>query len=184
MATPKRKSGKSARAKRCGIGSRTMAVAALLAASVASGSAPVFAATGNVTFEGTIDTNASCAITVQQNGRFGISSDFKSLSSKIAGGQVGIADVLAIGSYDISATTFPTFTAAPSGGTTGTTLQSLFSGTSLLFGVNFAERPGTSPVTLPAGLSYTRVNAHLVASRVGSAFPTGFYQGIVVVRCE
>ncbi len=142
------------------------------------------AVTNGVTFQGTIDTPATCSITVRQNGRFGVSADYKTLSSKIAGGLDGIADVLAFGTYNVSATTFPTFTASPTGGTTGTSIQSFFSGTSLLLGLNFAERPGTNPIALPSGLSYTRISTHLVATRTGSAFPTGYYQGIVVVRCE
>lgn len=168
----------------CGdrVGGARLRVVYILAALIVT--SPVLAATNNVTFEGTIDTAASCTVTVRQNGLFGISSDFRTLSSKLAGGQAGVADVLAFGSYNVSATTFPTFTAAPSGGTTGTTLQPLFSGTSILLGANFAERPGTSPVALPFGVSLTRINTHLVATRTGSMFPTGFYQGIIVVRCE
>lgn len=160
------------------------AASAALMAMFEAGIAPAFAASGNVTFEGTIDTNASSTVTVRQNGRFGISSDFRTLSSKIAGGQVGIADVFAMGSYSVSATMFPILNAAPSGGTMGTMLQPLFSGTSILLGANFAERPGTSPVALPLGVSLTRINTHLVATRTGSMFATGLYQGIIVVRCE
>ncbi len=164
---------------------RWLKVIAGMAVVAAALAAPVsFAATGNVTFEGTIDTNASCSVTVRQDGGFGISGDYRLLSSKIAGGQSGIADVLAIGNYTVSAPTFPSFTASPSGGGTSTTIQSFFSGSSLLLGANFPERPGNSPVVLPVGLSYTRINTHLVATRTGSAFPTGYYQGIVIVRCE
>lgn len=142
------------------------------------------AATGNVVFQGSITTNNSCAINVRQNGRLGISADYRTLSSKLAGGLVGIADVTAIGNFQISATTIPSFTVAPVGGNTNTTFQSLFSGASVLFGANFAERPGSNPVTLPFILSITRLNIHFVATRTGSSFPTGPYEGTVVVRCE
>ena len=167
------------------IAGKALLFASLTIATVSLVSSASLAATGNVTFEGTIDTNASFSVTVRQDGGFGISADYRLLSSKIAGGQGGIADVLAIGNYSVSAPTFSSFTAAPSGGGTSTTTQSVFSGSSLLLGANFAERPGNnSPVVLPAGLSYTRINTHLVATRTGNAFPTGYYQGIVIVRYE
>lgn len=142
------------------------------------------AATGNVVFQGSITPNNSCAINVRQNGRFGLSADYRTLSSKLAGGQVGIADVRAIGNFRISAVTIPLFTVAPVGGNTNTTFQSLFSGTSILFGATFPERPGNNPVTLPFILSITRLNIHLVAARTGSSFPSGPYEGTVIVRCE
>lgn len=163
---------------------RLAGVSALCVASALSSATPSHATTGNVVFEGTIDTNASCSVTVRQNGRFGVSGDLKTMSSKIAGGQVGLADVLAFGNYQVSAVTLPFFSSAPAGGNAGTTFQSLFSGASLLLGANFAEQAGNSPVNLPVGLSYTRISAHLVATRTGSTFPTGFYQGTIVVRCE
>lgn len=142
------------------------------------------AATGNVVFQGSVTPNNSCAINVRQNGRLGLSANYRILSSKLAGGQVGIADVTAIGNFQISAVTTPSFSVAPVGGNTNTTFQSLFSGASILFGATFAERPGNNPVTLPFILSVTRLNIHYIATRTGSSFPTGPYEGTVIVRCE
>ncbi len=147
-------------------------------------SVPAAAATGNVVFSGSITTANQCTITVVNDGTFGLSADKMQLSSKLAGGVAAVADVRSNHAYNISAIAVPTLTSYPVGGNTSVSLQSLYSGVSILNGATFAEQNGTIPVTLRNGLSRTRVTVNLVATRTGSPYPVGYYQGTVTVRCE
>ncbi len=142
------------------------------------------AVTGSVVFTGNISTSNQCTITVVNDGTFGISGDFKQLSSKLPGGIAAVADVRSNHAYTISAIAVPMLTAFPFGGDTGVTIQSLYSGQSLQNGATFAEQNGNVPVTLRNGLSRTRLTVNLSATRTGSAFPSGYYQGTVTIRCE
>ena len=141
------------------------------------------AATGNVVFNGNISNNNLCLITIEQNGTLGVSSDVRQLSSKIAGGSAGVARVLGLGSYNISAVTPSAFAVGPTGANTGVTRQVRYSGINLLGGgATFAEKNGSllTPVT---GLHQTRVTMHFIADRL-TAFPQGHYEALVVLRCE
>ncbi len=142
------------------------------------------AATGNVVFSGSITTSNQCTITVVNDGTFGISADKMQLSSKLAGGLAAVADIRSNHAYNISAIAVPTLTSYPVGGNTSVSLQSLYSGVSILNGATFAERNGNVPVTLRNGLSRTRVTVNLVATRTGSPYPVGYYEGTVTLRCE
>ncbi len=161
---------------------KTIAGLALVALSLAAQIS--FAATGNVTFTSTVSVNNSCSILVVNNGRFGIAANVRQLSSRLAGGQAAVANIVSTTNYRISAIANPVLTSSPAGGGTGVTLASRFSGQSVSNGRTFAERNGTSRVRLRNGLSTTRVTVHLSATRVGSAFPSGYYQGAVTLRCE
>ncbi len=142
------------------------------------------AATSNVTFTSTLSPNNSCTIVVVNDGRFGVAANVRQLSSKLAGGLAAVANIISTTNYRISAIANPTLTSYPTGGNTGVTMAALYSGQSVTNGRTFTERNGTSRVRLRNGLSTTRVTVHLSATRTGSAFPTGYYQGKVTLRCE
>ena len=153
--------------------------ACLLATAVAAE-----AATGSVVFSGTVDDRNQCQITVNNDGAFGVSADRQTLSSKIAGGSAASATVRSTRRYDVSAIALPTLTVFPTGGDQNVTLLSRWAGQSLQNGFTFAERNGDVTFRTPNGLSRTLLTINLIATRTGSAFPTGYYQGIVVIRCE
>lgn len=143
-----------------------------------------FAATASVTFTGNVVVNNTCSINVINDGRFGLSANARQLSSKLSGGLAARADIVSTRNFRISAIAVPTLTSYPVGGNTGVTMASRYSGQSISNGRTFGERNGTSRVTLRNGLSTTRVTVHLSATRTGSAFPSGYYQGTVTIRCE
>jgi hypothetical protein len=146
--------------------------------------APAYAATGNVTFTSNVSVNNSCAIVVVNNGRFGVAVNVRQLSSKLSGGMAAVANIVSTTNYRISAIPNPALTSYPTGGNTGVAMAALYSGQSISNGRTFSERNGTSRVRLRNGLSTTRVTVHLAATRAGSAFPSGYYQGAVTLRCE
>lgn len=135
-------------------------------------------------FYGTVTTNNQCSIIVYNDGLFGISANKMIMSSKLAGGSAAVAEVRSNHAYSVTAVPVPTLTIYPNGGNTNVTLASLFSGQSIQNGNTFAEQAGTTPVVLRNGLSRTRLTIHLAATRTVSPFPTGNYQGTVIVRCE
>lgn len=176
---------RSAKNQRC---SRLFGIQAPFAAlfTVVSSLSPLIntAAAANMQFSAEVTPPNGCTIVVQRDGLLGLSGDKKVLSSKLAGGLSGIADVFSGGNYSLTAESTPGFTTAPSGGNSNTTFSSLFSGIDIFRGRTFSERNGTNPIHLRGGISITRVNVHLVATRTGSDFPGGDYTGSVVVRCE
>lgn len=165
--------------------SRHFALVALSSALVAvSLSADALSATGNVVFNGTISPNNSCSITINQNGSLAVRADYRQLSSKLSGGVAGSADVIALGNFNLGATTPAVFAVGPANANVGVTRQALFSGTNLFGGgATFAERDG-SIVAPVIGLSWTRLALNFVATKTGPAFSTGHYEALVVVRCE
>jgi hypothetical protein len=113
----------------------------------------------------------------------GVSPDTRQLSSKIAGGQPGIADIASMRNYDISVDGPSFFMDAPGGGNDAVTFTTTYSGTSINRGRDFAEQPGSNKVKLRGATSITRVNIHLVANKP-TGFPGGTYRAITTVRCE
>jgi hypothetical protein len=142
------------------------------------------AVSAGVEFRSEVTPPNACTVLVRRDGDLGLSGDKKVLSSKIAGGLSGIADVFSSGAYDLYAETTGYFSTSPALGNLNTTVVSLFSGIDIFRGRTFAEQDGSIPVTLRRGISITRVNVNLVATRTGSDFPGGDYTGTVVVRCE
>ena len=121
---------------------------------------------------------------VGQNGSLAVRADYRQLSSKLAGGVAGSADVIALGNFNIGATTPAVFSVGPFDANVGVSRQALYSGTNLLGGgATFAERDGSivAPIN---GVSWTRVALNFVATKVGPMFSTGHYEALVVVRCE
>jgi hypothetical protein len=144
---------------------------------------PAFAAQDSVQFMGNITDNNSCVITLIQSGELGVSPDMRQLSSKLAGGRPGIADITSRRNYFISVDGPSFFMTAPAGGNNGVTFTTTYSGTDISRGRNFAEQPGSQAVRLRGNVSTTRVNIHLVANRPDN-FPGGDYSALTVVRCE
>jgi type 1 fimbria pilin len=140
-------------------------------------------AQGNINFWGNITNNNACVITLVQSGALGVSTDGRQLSSKVAGGQPGIADIASMRNYDISVDGPSFFMEAPSGGNDAVTFTTTYSGASINRGRDFPEQPGSTLVKLRGATSTTRVNIHLVANKP-TTFPTGNYRAITTVRCE
>jgi hypothetical protein len=122
--------------------------------------------------------------TSQVSSPTGISTDKKVLSSKISVGLSAIADITSGSNYNVTAEAPSGFSVGPSDSALNTTFAARFSGIDVFRGRTFAERSGSSAVTLRTGISITRLNVHLIATRTGSQFPSGTYEGTVVVRCE
>lgn len=166
---------------------RALGVFLAMAAGLAA--APAAAATGDVVFHGNINSSSSCTVVVNQHGDLGVSANFRQLSSKITGGAPGKVSILQRGVYDISATTLPIFSSGPNGANTGVTRQVRFSGvaTNLVtgFSVNIAEMAASPGIRVNSFGMNSRVNLdiHFIADRP-TAFPSGYYQSIVTVRCE
>ncbi len=141
------------------------------------------AAQDNVQFWGNITTNNPCVVILGRQGQLGVSPDLRQLSSKIAGGMSGVADIYSLIGYQISVDGPSFFMTAPGGGNTGAAFTTTYSGSNIFRGVTFPEQPGSQQVRLNSGFSITRVNIHLVADRADS-FPSGSYTAITTVRCE
>jgi hypothetical protein len=160
---------------------RLLAVACALAAI-----SPQMAGAANtgVPFIGSVTTANQCSITLIRDGTFAFSADRMQMSSKLAGGLSGQAEVQSNHAYTVTAEAVPVFGIYPAGGNTNTTFAARFAGTSIFNGRTFAEQPGSTGVVLRNGRSRTLLDVHLTATRTGSPFPTGTYQGTVVIRCE
>lgn len=141
------------------------------------------AATGNINFYGDITQPNACIINVTRDGVLAPNAGSNVLSSKEAGGLSGQARIISFWAYDLSIDPVPFFTTAPPGGNDNVNFSTTFSGQSVLLGRTFAERPGTSPVTLRFGFSVTDIDIHLVASRP-DVYPAGDYEAVAIVRCE
>lgn len=137
-----------------------------------------------VFFVGSITDANRCEVNIINDGHMALSSDMRTLSSKLPGGFGGVADVTSSRAYDMTVEAVPFFTQAPSGGNDNTTFEARFSGVSINKGVNFAEQAGNIPVKTKGANSTTRITAQLIATRTGTSFPGGNYQGQVIVRCE
>ena len=159
-------------------------LAGVCACLLAAGTPAAEAATGSVIFNGTVSVQNTCVIQVVNDGRFGVRADMRQLSSKLAGGLGAVAEITSTRNFRVTAIPTPTLSAFPVGGNTGVTLTSTFSGQSITNGRTFADRAGNRAIRLRNGLGRTRLTVHMLATRAGSAFPSGYYQGEVVIRCE
>ena len=141
----------------------------------------VDAAYNNIHFNGAISNSGSCQITIRNNGNLGVSSDLKTLSSKIAGGVNASVDLRTTGVYKLSVDTPSVFAVSPLGGDTGVTRTASFSGYDLNSSASFAER--TSPIYASGTNMRTRMTIYFVASRP-TMYPSGHYEALTIVRCE
>lgn len=132
-----------------------------------------------------------CTIMVTQPGTLTSSTDLLTLSSKEAGGVGGIATVTSVKlrtnpgpRFQVTLEAPTGFTSMPTGGDTGVTFSTRFSGVNISRGRNFAERNGNRPVRLRRrGTSVTQITAHLIATRP-DPFPSGSYSAEATLRCE
>ena len=144
---------------------------ALLAAPI-----PAFAATGDVQFDATV--NNTCTIAVGPAGLLASNVGQTVLSSSIAGGTAGTADITATSAaYQVSINAPIAFTSAPVGGGTGVT-----------FAANYASAGATTLASgntaRPLNTGVSNVTVNMSATKAAGSFPTGTYAAIVVLRCE
>lgn len=165
------------------------AVAAMLATAIAAQVTPTEAATGNVIFQGNINSTSSCVIAVNQQGDLGVSANLRQLSSKITGGRPGKVTILQRGIYTVTAIALPFFSSGPAGADTGVTRSVRMSGSAVNlvsgFTVAIPEMDGAPGFQVNSFNNNSRVNLdiHYIADRITN-YPSGFYQSIVTVRCE
>ena len=159
---------------------------ALLFAGAVLGQAsqPAVAKTAGVNFGINIAVNNSCTVLLIQNGTMAANAAFNQLSSRIAGGTSGIADVVSQRAYDVTVGAYNYFPTSPSTGSDNTTFTPTFAGTSISRGLTFAERPGNQAVRLRGGNSTTRITVNLVVDKLTGTFPAGNYSATTIVRCE
>jgi hypothetical protein len=141
------------------------------------------AAQANVYFNGNITTTNPCVILVDQGGTLAANADATQLSSKLPGGQSGIARVMALSNYWVTVDEVNFFTSSPPNGSDNTTFSALFSGRSIFRGRTFAERPGSNAIRLRNGFSITQLTVNLVVDKP-DGFPAGDYDTFTIVRCE
>ena len=159
---------------------------ALLFAGAVLGQAsePAFATQAAVYFGVSLAEDNRCTVLLIQNGTMGLNPAFNKLSSKIAGGTSGIADVISQRAYDVTVDAYNYFPTSPSTGSDNTTFTPTFAGTSISRGRTFAERPGNQAMRLRGGISTTRITVNLVVDKLAGTFPSGNYSATTIVRCE
>ena len=143
------------------------------------------AAAGNIYFGVNIYIPNACFIILQNEGTLGLDPSRQVLSSKETGGVSAVAEVHSFSNYWLQVDAVPFFVAMPTGGDTGVTISSTFSGQALnARGRTFAERPGSQRIRLRRQYSATRVTIDMNATRVGSTYPAGDYTALSILRCE
>jgi hypothetical protein len=156
---------------------------AVFVASISFFSSNGLAQAANMEFSAEVTPPNACTMLLRRDGELGISVDKKTLSSKLTGGLSGIVDVFSFGSFDVTADAPSGFSTVPASGNVGVSMATRFSGIDVFRGRTFSEQDGETPVTLRSGISITRLNIHLIATRP-TEFPGGDYTGVVTVRCE
>lgn len=149
-----------------------------LVASLAFVAPAANAADATVPFTGLV--TSTCVLTVGTPGVMGASTDFKTLSSTVAGGVPGSVSALSTGTaFKVSAIAPTAFTVSPAGG-----------GDSVAFNANYSasgattigNTPGTTATTLHSGV--TNISVNLNAAKSSGTFNGGAYAAEVIVRCE
>jgi len=173
--------------------SRTASVSLLVLATSASLGVTVnqtHSATSGITFGGTVPDNGGgdpgggdngCQIELTRNSILTISSDFLELSSKQSGGLAGQVRVTKTGTDNLALSVDApgSFTTNPLGGDTGVTITTTYLTTGA---TSTPEVAGNVSTPLADGITLMDVN--LIATRVGSPFPSGDYETTATVRCE
>lgn len=140
-------------------------------------SAPALAATGAVTFSGTV--TSTCALTVTNgSGTLVPSSNLLTLSSKNSGGAPGTVSVSTTGGVNLSIDP-ATASVQPAGDLAATVWAPTYSLTGL------QTVPDTATTTPLTTSGTGTVTVHLTATKAGgAAFQNGTYGATVTVRCE
>lgn len=139
-------------------------------------SASAFAATGPVTFTGTV--TATCTLLVNSNGTMSPSPDLRTVSSKHSGAIGASIGLTSTGNVTLKVDPVSTAT-IPAADTTPTTWKPSYS----LAGVqNIANTENATLITVPGtGI----VTVHLEGTKgVSDSFVPGVYSAVVTVRCE
>lgn len=147
-----------------------------LATAVLAAPLPAFAATGDVQFDATV--NNTCTIAVGPAGLLATNVGQTVLSSSIAGGTAGTADITATSAaYQVSINAPTAFATAPTGGGTNVTFAANYSsaGATVLAAGNTAR---------PLNTGVSNITVNMSATKTSGSFPTGTYAAIVVLRCE
>lgn len=156
---------------------KAFSIVPVLAALVAAPSA-ANAAQATVPFTGLV--TATCVLTVGLPGVFGVSTDFKTLSSTAAGGVTGSVAALSTGTaFKVSAVAPTAFTLAPAGGGDSVAFAASYSASGA---TTIGSTPGTTATTLNSGTTNISVNLNAVKS--SGTFNAGAYAAEVIVRCE
>ncbi len=138
---------------------------------------PALAATGAVTFNGTV--TSSCAITVT-NGSGTMTPDptLKTLSSHNTGGSAGALTLTTTGNVTVSLDPVSAVS-VPAADSTATTWVPSYSMTGA------QTVPDTSVATAIAGSGTNTLAVHLTGTKTGTnTFKNGAYAATVTVRCE
>lgn len=143
-----------------------------------------FAVGTGVHFGVNLFVDNACTVQLIQNGTMGVNPAKTRMSSKIAGGTAGIADVYSFRNYNVTVDSMNYFSTSPTFGSDATSFTPTFSGTSINRGRTFAERPGKQAMQLRSGYSITRINVNLVIDKLTGTFPSGDYTAATIVRCE
>lgn len=149
---------------------------AALSLIIAYSGTSVLAATGPVTFTGTV--TATCTLLVNSNGTMTPSADLRTVSSKHSGAVGASVGLTSTGNVTLKVD--PVASAIiPAGDITPTTWKPSYS----LAGVqNIANTENATPITVPgSGV----VTVHLEGTKgVSDSFVPGLYSAVVTVRCE
>ncbi len=138
----------------------------------------------DVGFKASLTAQPVCTIVVNSDGILVQSGNKKSLSSRELGGASAETRVTANAPFSFSVVTPGSFAAAPPGVSGSLTFTHTYTGTSVMNGVDFAEQPVTTPVTLPSGPSVTDVSFDMVVDKTGAPFPEGDYTVETTFLCE
>ncbi|MCA0277833.1 MAG: hypothetical protein LCH86_17705 [Proteobacteria bacterium] len=135
------------------------------------------AATGNITFNGTVA--AVCTMVVNNSaGVMTVSPSLQSLSSKNAGGVAGVVTITTTGGVSLSVGSATSIT-VPAHDTAATTWTSTYLATGTH---TIAETSAATPITTPG---VDTVTVHLTGTKGGTdVFASGNYSATVVVTCQ
>lgn len=141
------------------------------------------AVTEGVPFEGTV--TSTCIINVNNGGTLVADAGFQNLSSSLAGGIAGDADIIATGNgYNVSIDVPANFSTEPATDLTTETLSGSFSTTGAS-SVSGSATGGNSSANQSLSNGTTDVTVNLAASKTGSdVFVAGTYEATITLRCE
>lgn len=137
---------------------------------------PAVAATGTVTFSGTV--TEACTLVIGPSGKLTTTSAMDTLSTKNPSGEPATVDITTTGGVRFSVDGAPTAT----GPVTDTT-PTLWTPSYSMTGTQSVTE--TTASTLLTGSGARNVKVHLEGRKTGSdTFKNGTYTGTVTVRCE
>ena len=163
---------------------KPFATGILMLLALTGSNANAYASSTGITFYGYVPVDNRCTIVVLQDGTLATNPTGNQLSSLLANGTSGIAEVTAKRQYEISVDAPTSFSSGPQGAGNNVTYTTYFSGTALdKRGLNFPMREGSDPVTTATLQSRTQITVDLVADRPDH-FPAGNYTAYTTIRCE